>query len=248
MSPIERWNQLASPDRLNLPVELDELEIVCCDVIERTITHEGVEWNSTMFQSAALQQLRRRIPASLGFRVQVRHSGHMARIWVRDPTDETDLEVLNADPATKDLTVPQARELHLVQGRANSANRLTAAEGRKRLRDWSRQLIECKNIRAKRALLRLMNLLPNDQEVGGSAAPTELDAATSAPTRKPSKPSKPPKAAKAAKPRAASAATLNDSPGSFSVPQRPDQSTNDEAPLFKAKRTDRLGCQAKEEA
>lgn len=174
MSPLEQWNQLATPDRLDLPLEPDELEIVCCNSTQRVISNEGIEWIGTMFQSSALQELRRRLPSSLGGRVTVRNDGHMARIWVYDPTDDSHLEVLNSDPNTKDLTVKQVSDLNVVRGSAKSPGRLTAAEGRKRLRDWQRQLVECKNKRTKKALMRLLGLFANDP--GSEEGDTPADA------------------------------------------------------------------------
>lgn len=159
-SPAERWNQLASPDRLELPVDPDELEIICSDADERVISHEGIKWRGTMFQSPALQQLRRRLPEACGSRVTVRCNGHMARIWVRDPADGSHLEVLNTDPDTKDLTVQQILDLDAVRGKAGTPGRLTAAEGRKRMKDYVQQLQDCKNKKAKRALLRILNVVP----------------------------------------------------------------------------------------
>lgn len=159
-SPVERWNQLASPDRLELPVDPDELEIICSDADERVISHEGIQWRGTMFQSPALQQLRRRLPQACGSKVTVRCNSHMARIWVRDPADGSHLEVLNTDPDTKDLTVQQVLDLDAVRGKAGTPGRLTAAEGRKRMKDYVQQLQDCKNKKAKRALLRLLNIVP----------------------------------------------------------------------------------------
>jgi len=157
-SPVERWNQLASPDRLELPVDPDELEIICSDADERVISHEGIQWRGTMFQSHALQQLRRKLPEACGSRVTVRCNGHMARIWVRDPIDGSHLEVLNTDPDTKDLTVQQILDLDAVRGKVGTPGRLTAAQGRKRMKDYARQLQDCKTRKAKNALLRLLNL------------------------------------------------------------------------------------------
>ena len=171
-SPVERWNQLASPDRLELPVDPDELEIICSDADVRVISHEGIQWRGTMFQSHALQQLRRKLPEACGSKVTVRCNGHMARIWVRDPADGSHLEVLNTDPDTKDLTVQQILDLDAVRGKAGTPGRLTAAQGRKRMKDYARQLQDCKTRKAKKALLRLLNLtaIPETQATPDEAS------------------------------------------------------------------------------
>lgn len=232
MSPFEKWNQLATPDRLDLPVDPDELEIVCSDSFHRVISNEGIEWHSTMFQSPALQELRRRLPSAVGGTVTVRNSGHMARIWVYDPTDDSHLEVLNTDPDTKDLTVKQVRELNAVRGPVDSPGRLSAAEARRRLRDYQRQLVECKNTRAKKALMRLLGLLKVDPVPD---AETQAPAPHSKHKAKDAKPAaQDDQSPRKPRPAKAPAATKN---GGDQGPQQRHANGDRPVPVFKRKHT-----------
>lgn len=136
-SSIDAWKERYALDKVRLPADIDELEVICCESTARTVTHIGVELENCVFNNSALQQLRRRVAPGGVTKVQLRYNpGRMDRIWVQDPVTLERFEVLNQDPQTKDLSVLQiaaveaARRKSQLQGVV-----ITRAQARKKIEE-----------------------------------------------------------------------------------------------------------------
>lgn len=108
MSPLAMWNQFFSVEQAWLPPDPVELAVICCTTVYRSISHIGIEIENCVFNSDALQEIRRRAPTGKKLKLQVKYNPEsMSAIWVMDPENKARIEVLNSDPQTRNLSAYQ---------------------------------------------------------------------------------------------------------------------------------------------
>lgn len=108
MSPLSIWTQFFTVEQARLPSDPVELAIICSTTVYRSISHIGIEVENCVFNSDALQEIRRRAPVGKKLKLQVKYNPElMSAIWVRDPEDGKRIEVVNPDPQTRSLSAYQ---------------------------------------------------------------------------------------------------------------------------------------------
>lgn len=108
MSPLSIWNQFFSVEQARLPSDPAELAIICCTTVYRSVSHIGIEVENCVFNSDALQEIRRRAPVGKKLKLQVKYNPElMSAIWVMDPESGARIEVVNPDPQTQNLSAYQ---------------------------------------------------------------------------------------------------------------------------------------------
>lgn len=108
MSPLACWQQFFNIETTYLPVDPYELDEICCDVEMRVISHIGIELMNCVFNSHALQEIRRQAPSVENVQVKIRFNrASMAHIWVTDAKTGSRLMVANIDPKKASLSAAQ---------------------------------------------------------------------------------------------------------------------------------------------
>lgn len=109
MSPIERWKIAFRIEDMRLPVDAGELEIICCEWDEHVaVSHIGIEKANCIFNSAALQDLRRRHPGPDDLQVDIKwNKTSMRHIWVRDVGTGDWICVPNRDATTAAMSAAE---------------------------------------------------------------------------------------------------------------------------------------------
>lgn len=164
-SPIDAWNQLCLLENVRLPADIDELDVVCSESATRAVSHVGIELENCVFNNSTLQQLRRRVAPGAKTTVEVRYnSTRMTRIWVEDPVTHERFEVLNQDPATKDLSAYQVSMLYSVIRKAQSTGTImTRAQARKKIEEMYRPLLLANTMRERRRALKILGLIAEEK-------------------------------------------------------------------------------------
>lgn len=105
-TPATVWTELATPDRLFLPIDPDFVELMATKVASRTPTHTGIQVCSLpYFNSPELKAVRRRYGLHRDFKVRVRYSPRkLDRIWFEDPDSHEWHEIFNHDPESSQMS------------------------------------------------------------------------------------------------------------------------------------------------
>ena len=174
-SSIDAWKERYSLEQVRLPGDIDELEVICCGSETRTVSHIGIELGNCVFNNSTLQQLRRRVAPGGETKVQLRYNtARMDRIWVQDPVTLQRFEVLNHDPATKDLSANQVSTVEAIRRKSQSIGTvITRAQARKRMEEIYRPLVHAKTMLERRRALKILGLIVNEspQEKSKKSAP-----------------------------------------------------------------------------
>lgn len=163
-SSIDAWKERYSLEQVRLPGDIDELAVICCESDTRTVSHIGIELENCTFNNSTLQQLRRRVAPDGQTKVQLRYNtAKMDRIWVQDPVTLQRFEVLNHDPATKDLSAKQVTALESIRRKSQSIGTvITRAQARKRIEEIYRPLVQAKTMLERRRALKILGLIVNE--------------------------------------------------------------------------------------
>lgn len=163
-SAIEAWKARYSLERVRLPGDIDELEVICCESDTRTVSHIGIQLENCVFNNSTLQQLRRRVAPGAQVKVQLRYNpARMDRIWVQDPATRQRFEVKNHDPATMDLSAKQVTAVESIRRESQATGTvITRAQARKRIEEIYRPLVHAKTMTQRRRALKLLGLTIND--------------------------------------------------------------------------------------
>jgi len=168
ISRAQLWSQLARPEDIQLPANLDEFDLLCTVPLTRTITHTGIAiCDLKTFNSEALQNMRIRHGAK-GVTVKIRYSPRkLDKLWFQEIGSDTWHEVLNSDPETNDLSEHQIKVIHANQAFAAEAGRkITFAESRMETSKIALELIVAKTQAARRLGQRLLD--PESQRTKGN--------------------------------------------------------------------------------
>lgn len=165
-SRLQAWIDHATPLNIWLPSDIADLEIVCSESEFRVISHIGIELCNCVFNSPALQQLRRRMPGLEEARVRVNFNPSlMDKIWVTDPTNKERIEILNSDPTTRDLSAKQVSMVEAVRRQAQAdGSSITRAQARRKIQDICAPLVAAGKPSTTRAALRLLGLVAKETD------------------------------------------------------------------------------------
>ena len=163
-SSIDAWKERYTLEQVRLPGDIDELAVICCESDTRTVSHVGIELENCVFNNPTLQQLRRRVAPDGQTKVQLRYNtARMDRIWVQDPVTLQRFEVMNHDPATKDLSAKQVAILESIRRKSQSTGTvITRAQARKRIEETYRPLVHAKTMLERRRALKILGLIVNE--------------------------------------------------------------------------------------
>lgn len=182
MSPLALWQQFFSLETTYLPLNPDELDEICCDSQQRTISHVGVELENCRFQSFALQEIRRLAAGPENAKVQLRYNRKsMAHIWVTDPKTGDRIQVPNVDPVTAGLSAAQvaATEKFRRSHKKTSGEIIQFGEALKRLREIGQSLLRANTQGKRRQGYKLLGIAPEaEQPQASQATPTKTEAAS----------------------------------------------------------------------
>ena len=171
--PGPHWDACFDLAQVTLPADLGLLEILCTELTTRTIFHYGIEiCGERTFNNSELQALRRRQQFGEYVKVKVRYRpSKLDRIWVFDADSEEWLEVLNSNPATKDLGEFQLKMLHKMQREAISAGeQISILTARQRMRKLVESLNTAKSQRARKKALKLLGFTNNLDALSATGA------------------------------------------------------------------------------
>ncbi|WP_180124881.1 Mu transposase C-terminal domain-containing protein [Rhodoferax sp. BLA1] len=163
-SSLDAWKERCTLEQVRLPGDIDELSVTCCESDTRRVSHTGIELGNCTFNNSELQQLRRRVAPGGQTMVQLRYNtARMDRIWVQDPVTLHRFEVLNHDPATKDLSAKQVAILESIRHKSQPIGTvITRAQARKRMEDIYSPLVRAKTMLERRRALKILGLIAND--------------------------------------------------------------------------------------
>ncbi len=175
MSPLERWRNYFSLENTFIPIDTDELDLICCDTTTRTIGHIGIELHNCVFNSHDLQLLRQSIPTVQGMKVQVNFNAELLNcIWVKNPVTQEYLQVINTDPATNDLNSAQTAKLSEMRRQASSTNAtLSSQEARERMIALTAPFMRAKTQTERRRAFKLLGIIADgdlDQKASSQKA------------------------------------------------------------------------------
>ena len=167
MSPLTLWQQFFSLETTYLPLNPDELDEICCDSQQRTISHVGIELDNCRFQSFALQEIRRMAAGPENAKVQLRYNRKsMAHIWVTDPKTGDRIQVPNVDPVTAGLSAAQvaATEKLRRDHKKTSGEIIQFGEALKRLREIGQSLLRANTQGKRRQGYKLLGIIPEAEQ------------------------------------------------------------------------------------
>lgn len=159
ISRAQLWSQLARPEDLQLPANLDEFDLLCTVPETRTITHTGIAiCDLKTFNSEALQQMRVQHGAQ-GVKVKIRYSPRkLDKIWFQEIGGDAWHEILNSDPQTADLSEHQIKVIHANQTlAAEEGRKITFAESRIETSKHALELIVAKTQAQRRLGQKLLD-------------------------------------------------------------------------------------------
>lgn len=108
MSPIERWQNALQVETIRLPVDAGELEIICSEWDNASVSHTGIGKGNCVFNSPELQALRRRHPGADNLSLDIKWNKRLLRhIWVLNPETREWLCVPNRDAATAQMSASE---------------------------------------------------------------------------------------------------------------------------------------------
>lgn len=82
--PITEWKENIERIDLFLPADVDDLDALLGDIVERTVSHKGIEFDCLQYNSKELQELRRRYGDT--FKAPVRYNPmDLSCVYVIDP-------------------------------------------------------------------------------------------------------------------------------------------------------------------
>lgn len=91
-SPSKVWDENISIDQIPLPVGHDDIDALLGQIIERTLTHKGIEQNLLFYNSIELQEVR--IMLGDGIKVTIRYDdGDLGHIYVIHPETNRPIKV-----------------------------------------------------------------------------------------------------------------------------------------------------------
>lgn len=187
MSPLALWQQFFNLETTYLPLNPDELDEICCDSQQRTISHVGVELDNCRFQSFALQEIRRLAAGPENAKVQLRYNRKsMAHIWVTDPKTGDRIQVPNVDPVTARLSAAQVAATEKLRRDHKKTNGeiIQFGEALKRLREIGQSLLRANTQGKRRQGYKLLGItLEAVQPQASRAIPTKTEA-TALPRKK----------------------------------------------------------------
>lgn len=176
MCPANAWDKLATPERLQVPEDVDRLALYCTIPTTRTITHTGIGLcNLQTFNSPDLQNVRRS-NGDRGTEVNLRYSPRkLDRLWFQIPATNEWVEVTNSDPQTNDLSEKEIKMVTAYQKKANydGARQITFSESRKEMAQWAREMRTAGTLAKRRLMATILGL--------SEEAITESDAADQLP-------------------------------------------------------------------
>ena len=174
MSPLSIWTQFFSVESARLPSDPVELAIICCTTVYRSISHIGIEIENCVFNSDALQEIRRRAPVGKPLKVQVKYNTElMSAIWVMDPASGARIEVVNPDPQTQNLSAYQVSLGVKLAREVRSDQQIIAfGEALKKMRATARTDLHAKTQTKRRNARRVLGIevapirstLPNENK------------------------------------------------------------------------------------
>lgn len=167
MSPYELWRSASAVTPVRLPVDANELDVICSDTVNCTLTTRGIELDNCTFNSRLLQGILRQAPKganskTMSVPVQVRvNRSLMAFIWVTDPRTNERLQVPNIDSVKAELSAYQIKVARAMQLKGcDQGQKITIAQALKRSREVVRSLEMATTQSARRRALKLMTLPP----------------------------------------------------------------------------------------
>jgi putative transposase len=83
-TPTQMWTANISPEDIEIPKSLNDLEVVMGRVFARTLDHSGIEFEGLHYNSPELRELRRREGAKLKVQIRVNES-NIGTIFVLSP-------------------------------------------------------------------------------------------------------------------------------------------------------------------
>ncbi|MFM9928156.1 hypothetical protein VLK31_34660 [Variovorax sp. H27-G14] len=176
MSPYELWRSASAVTPVRLPMDPNELDVVCSDSVNCTLTTRGIELDNCTFNSRLLQGILRQAPKganpkTMSVPVQVRvNRSLMAFIWVTDPRTNERLQVPNTDSVKAELSAYQIKVARAMQLKGRDQGQtITIAQAIKRSREVVRSLEMANTQSARRRALKLMTLPPEPQIPTGAA-------------------------------------------------------------------------------
>lgn len=158
-TPHKAWKQAFDLTQVALPSDMHLLDVLCSETEVRTIFHYGIEiCGERTFNNPALQEIRRLRQFDDYIKVKVRYRpAKLDKIWVYDDAMETWIEVMNSNPATRDLSEFQLSLIHKMQREEDAkGNALSIAEARQRMKSMVEPLLRAKTQRARKKALKLL--------------------------------------------------------------------------------------------
>lgn len=161
MCPAMAWDKFASPERLQIPEDVERLALYCTIPTTRTITHTGISLcNVQTFNSPELQDVRRS-NGDRGTEVNVRYSPRkLDRLWFQIPATCEWVEVTNPDPDTNDLSEKELKMVIAYQKQVNydSERQITFSESRKEMAQWAREMRTAGTLARRRLMATILGL------------------------------------------------------------------------------------------
>lgn len=189
MSPMEHWKNAFRVEDMRLPVDAGELEIVCCEWDTALVSHIGIEKANCVFNSAALQDLRRRHPGPDDLSLEIKwNKTSMRHIWVLDATTGEWISVPNRDAKKAAMSAAEvAMAKKLAQLPEDVAAVVARVASRKARHALAAELAPAKKRMKGNALKKLgLTTQSSDQETPPSAASKPADPSTSGAGEQPS--------------------------------------------------------------
>jgi hypothetical protein len=171
MSPIERWQNSLQVETIRLPMDAGELEIICCEWDNVSVSHTGIDKANCVFNSHELQELRRRHSGVDNLSVDIKWNKRLLRhIWVLSPDTREWLCVPNRDATTAQMSAAEvaiAKKLaQLPEGAAEIVKRVSSRKARHAL---AAELAKDKT-RTKRNVVKKLGLTV---QPGSKTGPTD---------------------------------------------------------------------------
>ncbi|CAN7177336.1 Mu transposase C-terminal domain-containing protein [Variovorax paradoxus] len=180
MSPIERWQNALQVETIRFPVDAGELEIICSEWDNASVSHTGIDKANCVFNSPELQELRRRHPGADNLSVDIKWNKRLLRhIWVLSPDTREWLCIPNRDATTGQMSAAEvAIAKKLAQLPEETAEVVKRVSSRKARHALANELAKDKT-RTKRNATKKLGLTVHPDSTTGptSAAPASQTSA-----------------------------------------------------------------------
>lgn len=166
MNPLEKWQQFFRPEEIYLPVDPDELDEICCDTEERTISHVGVEMMNCFFNCTELQEIRRQLPSLKDPYVKVKFSRNsLSHVWVVDPKSGHRIKVANVDPEAAELSAYERSEaLKIQSSRKKTHGEIIAfGEALRRMKEIGQSLLRANTQTQRRRGFKMLGVVIDEE-------------------------------------------------------------------------------------